>query len=80
MPINQKSLSLPRNLALTASGELLIVFFNKGKSAIPPLFNGPEVLSCASAKAKLYFFASFPFKTYLKLHHIHVTPKLVRRL
>ena len=26
---------------------------NKGKSAIPPLFNGPEVLTCASDKAKL---------------------------
>ena len=27
---------------------------NKGKSAIPPLFNGPEVLSAASDKAKLF--------------------------
>ena len=27
---------------------------NKGKSAIPPLFNGPEVLSSASVKAKLF--------------------------
>ena len=27
---------------------------NKGKSAIPPLFNGPEVLSSASEKAKLF--------------------------
>ena len=27
---------------------------NKGKSAIPPLFNGPEVLSSASDKAKLF--------------------------
>ena len=26
----------------------------KGKSAIPPLFNGPELLSCASNKAKLF--------------------------
>ena len=26
---------------------------NKGKSAIPPLFNNPEVLSSASDKAKL---------------------------
>ena len=26
---------------------------NKGKSAIPPLFNGPEVLSSASDKTKL---------------------------
>ena len=49
---------------------------NKGKSAIPPLFNGPEVLSSASDKAKLfaenvsmnsnlddsrYLFTCFPF-------------------
>ena len=27
---------------------------NKGKSAIPPLFNSPEVLSCAYDKAKLF--------------------------
>ena len=27
---------------------------SKGKSAIPPLFNGPEVLSSASDKAKLF--------------------------
>ena len=27
---------------------------NKGKSVIPPLFNGPEVLSTASNKAKLF--------------------------
>ena len=27
---------------------------NKGKSAMPPLFNGPGVLSCASDKAKLF--------------------------
>ena len=27
---------------------------SKGKSAIPPLFNGPEVLPSASDKAKLF--------------------------
>ena len=27
---------------------------NKGKSAIPPLFNGPEVLSSPSDKAKMF--------------------------
>ena len=50
--------------------------FSKGKSAIPPLFNSPEVLSSSSHKAKLfaenfsensnlddlsYLFISFPF-------------------
>ena len=33
---------------------------NKGKSAIPPLFNGPEVLSSASDKAKLFAKKTFP--------------------
>ena len=27
---------------------------NEGKSAIPPLFNGPELLSSTSDKAKLF--------------------------
>ena len=66
---------------------------NKVKSAIPPLFNGPEVLSSASDKAKLFaeIFSMnsnlddsgislpvFPSRTNLKLHNISVTPKMVR--
>ena len=68
---------------------------NKGKSAIPPLFNWPEVLSSASDKAKLFaenFCLSlnlddsgvslpvFPSRTNLKLHNISVTPKMVRKV
>ena len=67
---------------------------NKGKSAIPPLFNDPEVLSSASDKAKLFaenFYKnsnlddsgiSFPVflsRTNLKLH-ISVTPKAVKKV
>ena len=67
---------------------------NKGKSAIPPLFNGPDVLSSASDKAKVFaenFFLnsnlddsgfSLPFflsRTNFKLHDICVTPKMVRK-
>ena len=37
------------------------IVLNKGKFAIPPLFNGPEVLSSASDKAKL-----FAEKTFLR--------------
>ena len=63
---------------------------NKGKSAITPLFNGPEVLSSVSDKAKLFaenFSMSpnlddsgisltvFPSITSLKLH-ISTTPKM----
>ena len=68
---------------------------NKGKSAIPPLFNGPEVLSSASDKAKSLAenfslnsnldhsgisLPVFPSRTNLKLHNISVTPKMVRKI
>ena len=68
---------------------------NKGKSAIPPLFNGPEVLSSASDKAKSFAenfslnsnldhsgisLPVFPSRTNLKLHNISVTPKMVRKV
>ena len=68
---------------------------NKGKSPIPPLFNGPEVLSSASDKAKLFAenfslnsnlddlgvsLPFFPSRTNLKLHNISVTPKMVRKV
>ena len=68
---------------------------NKGKSAIPPQFNGPEVLSTASDKAKL-FVKNFsknsnlddsgislpvcPSRTNLKLHNISITPKIVKKV
>ena len=63
--------------------------------AIPPLFNGPEVLSSASNKAKLFAenfslnsnlddsgvpLPVFPFRTNLKLHNVSVTPKMVRKV
>ena len=68
---------------------------NKGKSAIPPLLNDPEVLSSASDKAKLFAenfslnsdlddsgisLPVFPSRTNLKLHNISVTPKIVRKV
>ena len=68
---------------------------NKGKSAIPPLFNGSEVLSSASAKAKLFAknfsknsnlddsgisLPVFPSRTNLKLHNISITPKMVKKV
>ena len=95
MLIKQKSPLLPRNLALVTSGGLLIVFSTKFKSAIPPLFNGPEVLSSASDKAKLFAenfslnsnledsgvsLPVFPSRTNLKLHNISITPKMVRKV
>ena len=87
MLIKQKSPLLPRNLALVTSGE--------GKSAIPPLFNEPEVLSSASDQAKLFAenfslnsnlddsgvsLPVFPSRMNLKLHNVSVTPKMVRKV
>ena len=68
---------------------------NKGKSAIPSLFNGPELLSSASGKAKSFAenFSKnsnlddldisspvFPSRTNLKLHNISVTYKMVKKV
>ena len=68
---------------------------NKGKSAIPPLFNRLEVLSSASDKAKLFakkfpknsnlddsdiLLPVFPSRTNLKLHNISITPKMVKKV
>ena len=67
---------------------------SKGESAIPPLFNDPEVLFSASGKAKLFpvnfsknsnlddsgiSLPVFPSRTNLKLH-IFVTPKMVKKV
>ena len=68
---------------------------NKGKSAIPALFNSPEVLSSASDKAKLFakIFSKnsnlddlgislpvFLSRTNLRLHNISITPKMVKKV
>ena len=74
-------------------GEFANSFLNKGKSAIPPLFNDPEVLSSASDKEKLFAknfsknsnldglgitLPLFPYRTNLKLDNISVTAKMVK--
>ena len=50
----KKCLSLPKKLYSANFGEFASSVLNKGKSAITPFFNGPEVLSSASDKAKLF--------------------------
>ena len=65
---------------------------SKSKSAIPPLFNSPEVLSSASDKTKLFAenfsknsnldnsgisLLVFPSRTNLKLYNVSVTLKIV---
>ena len=68
---------------------------NKGKSAVPTLFNSLEVLSSASDKAKLFVknfpknsnledsdipLPYLPSRTSLKLHNISVTPKMIKKV
>ena len=65
---------------------------NKGKSAIPPLFNNLEVLSSAFDKAKLFpenfsrdsnlhdSVSLYLCRTNVKLHNISVTPKMVNKV
>ena len=64
---------------------------NKGKSAIPPLFNDTHILSSPSDKAKLFaenfnlddigiYLPVLPSRTHLKLHYISVTPTMVKKV
>ena len=68
---------------------------NKGKSAIPPLFNSLELLSSVSDKANLFdenfsqnsnfddlgiSLTVFPSRTNMKLHNISVTSKIVKKV
>ena len=96
--IKQKSLSFSRNLDSWDFGRIVNSFLNigKGKSTLPPLFNGLEVLSSASDKASELFTESFSKNfnlddsgislpvfsstTNLKLHNISVTPTMVNKV
>ena len=68
---------------------------NKGKSAIPPLFNGLELLSSASDRSKLFainfsrnsnlddssiFLPVFPTRSNLQLHNIFVISEMVKKV
>ena len=68
---------------------------SKGKSAIPPLFNGQKTLSSASDITKLFAknfsknsslddsgisLPIFPSRTNQKLHNISVIPKMVKKV
>ena len=73
----------------------IVSVLNKGKSAIRPQFSGPEVLSSASDKVKLFAenfsknsnlddsgisLPVFPSRINLKLHNIFVTSKMVQKV
>ena len=90
MLIKQKESITSRKLHCQNFWRIANSVFNKGKSAIPPLFSGQEVLS---DKAKL-FAKNFSkssnfdesgillpvFPVFLKLHSISVTPKMVKKI
>ena len=102
MLIKQKSLLFSRNLAVVTFGKFPLLrtplvhgVRNKGKSAIPLLFNSPEVLSSASDKAKMFTenfsknfnlddsgvpLPGFPSRINLKLHNISLSPKIVNKV
>ena len=71
------------------------VLINKHKSAIPPLFNGSDMLSSVSDKVKLLaknfsknsylddlgiYLPVFPSGTNLRLHNISITPKMFKKV
>ena len=93
--IKQKESITPKKLGSQDFWQNANSVLKKDKSAIPPLFNGPEVLPSASDKAKLFAenfsknsnlddsgisLPVFPSRTNLKLHSISVTPKMVRNV
>ena len=95
MLLKQKSLITSQKLGSWDFWRIANRFLNKGKSAIPPLFNDLEVLSSASNKSKLFgknFFKNFnlndsgislpvfPSRTNLKLQNISVTPTMVKKV
>ena len=94
MLLKQKKFITSQKLRFRYFWRIVNSVLNKGKSAIPPLFNFPEVLSSASDKAKLFTknfsensdlddssisLRVFPSKTNMKLH-ISVTPKIAKKV
>ena len=97
-PYHKNNSSSSSSLLETWLSRLLAIansVLNKSKSAIPPLFNNPEVLPSAYDKAKLFTtifsensnlddlgisLPAFPSKKNLTLHNISVTPMLVKKV
>ena len=50
----RESTSTSQKLGFCDFWQITNIVLNKGKSAIPPIFNGPEVLSSAFDKAKIF--------------------------
>ena len=92
---NKKECTTSQKFGSRGFWQISISVVNKDKSAIPPLFNGPGVLSSASDKAELFAenfsensnldgsdnsLPVFPSRTNLKLHNISLSPKMVKKV
>ena len=95
MLIKQKKSISSQKLGSWDFWHIANIVYNKGKSSVLPLFNGPEVFFSASDKAKLFAknfsrnsnrdgsgisLPVFSTRTKLNLHNIPITPKLVRKV
>ena len=91
---NKKSIISQKRVSC-AFWQIFNSVLNKGKSAIPPLINGPDLLSFVCYKVKSFrkhFFKNFnlddsdkslpgvPSTTNQKLHNISVTLKTVKKI
>ena len=89
MPLKQESI-VSQKLGSQDFWQIANNVLNKSKSAMHPLLSGPEVLSAASDKAKLFAknfsknsnlddsgisLLVFPSRTNQKLHNIPITPR-----
>ena len=94
MPIKQEFIT-SQKLAFWNFYQIAYSVLKKGKSATPPLFNGPEAVFSAFDQAKLFAknfsknsnlddsvmpLLVFPSRTNLTLHNISVTPKMVKKV
>ena len=95
MLIKQESITFSQNCGSRDFWRIANSVLNKSKSAILPLFNGLEVLSSASDKAKVFaknfsnnsnlddlriYLPVFPCRTNLKQNNISVTRKIVKKV
>ena len=94
-PTKRKESITSQKLGSWDSWRIANSVFNKGKSAILPLFNSRGVLSSASDRVKLFaknfsknfnldhlgiLLPVFPSRTNLKLHNISITLKMAKKV
>ena len=92
---NTNESTTPQKLGSRDFWQIANSVLNQVKSAIPPLFNGLQLLSSASDEVKLFAenfsknsslddsgisLPVFPSRTHLKLHNISVSPKMVKKV